>query len=102
MKAGTLSESGRIRPHLTPLECGIIFGGIPAGAISRKGGLIWGIPANSTSILSNWWGPPQPACLQTLFPCLSVGHNRWYKHLGQVNQFMKVCASHAHDAGKLS
>ena len=44
MKAGTLSESGRIRPHLTPLECGIIFGGIPAGAISRKGGLIWGIP----------------------------------------------------------
>ena len=44
MKAGTLSESGRIRPHLTLLECGIIFGGIPAGAISRKGGLIWGIP----------------------------------------------------------
>ena len=44
MKAGTLSESGCIRPHLTPLECGIIFGGIPAGAISRKGGLIWGIP----------------------------------------------------------
>jgi hypothetical protein len=29
---------------LTPLKCGIIFGGIPAGAISRKGGLIWGIP----------------------------------------------------------
>ena len=48
MKAGTLSESGRIRPHLTPLECGIIFGGIPAGAISRKGGLIWGIPVNIT------------------------------------------------------
>ena len=47
MKAGTLSESGRIRPHLTPLECGIIFGGIPAGAISRKGGLIWGIPAKT-------------------------------------------------------
>ena len=46
MKAWTLSESGRIRPHLTLLECGIIFGGIPAGAISRKGGLIWGIPAN--------------------------------------------------------
>ena len=38
------AASGRIRPHLTPLECGIIFGGIPAGAISRKGGLIWGIP----------------------------------------------------------
>ena len=35
MKAGNLSESGLIRPHLTPLECGIIFGGIPAGAISR-------------------------------------------------------------------
>ena len=30
---------------MTLLECGIIFGGIPAGAISRKGGLIWGIPA---------------------------------------------------------
>ena len=29
MKAGNLSELGRIRPHLTPLECGIIFGGIP-------------------------------------------------------------------------
>ena len=31
---------------MTLLECGIIFGGIPAGAISRKGGLICGIPAN--------------------------------------------------------
>ena len=51
MKAGTLSESGRIRPHLTPLECGIIFGGIPAGAISRKGGLIWGIPDTGISAL---------------------------------------------------
>ena len=50
MKAGTLSESGRIRPHLTLLECGIIFGGIPAGAISRKGGLIWGIPAYSVLV----------------------------------------------------
>jgi hypothetical protein len=30
------------------LECGIIFGGIPAGAISRKGGLIWGIPVNAS------------------------------------------------------
>ena len=49
MKAGTLSESGRIRPHLTPLECSIIFGGIPAGAISRKGGLIWRIPAKTTA-----------------------------------------------------
>ena len=48
MKAGTLSESGRIRPHLTPLECGIIFGGIPEGAISRKVGLIWGIPAKTS------------------------------------------------------
>ena len=27
-----------------PLECGIIFDGIPEGAISRKVGLIWGIP----------------------------------------------------------
>ena len=46
-----LHENGefeRIRPHLTLLECGIIFGGIPAGAISRKGGLIWGIPAQAT------------------------------------------------------
>ena len=39
-------EFERIRPHLTPLECGIIFDGIPEGAISRKVGLIWGIPAN--------------------------------------------------------
>jgi hypothetical protein len=37
-------ESERIRPHLTPLECGIIVGGIPEGAIFRKVGLIWGIP----------------------------------------------------------
>ena len=27
-----------------PLECGIIFDGIPEGAISRKVGLIWAIP----------------------------------------------------------
>ena len=54
MKAGTLSESGRIRPHLTPLECGIIFGGIPAGAISRKGGLIWGIPVGAKDLASKW------------------------------------------------
>ena len=32
---------------MTLLECGIIFGGIPAGAISRKVGLIWGIPAKT-------------------------------------------------------
>ena len=37
-------EFERIRPHLTPLECGIIFDAIPEGAISRKVGLIWGIP----------------------------------------------------------
>ena len=35
-------EFERIRPHLTPLECGIIFDSIPEGAISRKVGLIWG------------------------------------------------------------
>ena len=29
-----------------PLECGIIFDGIPEGAIPRKVGLIWGIPAD--------------------------------------------------------
>ena len=40
-------EFERIRPHLTPLECGIIFDGIPEGAISRKVGLIWGIPVNT-------------------------------------------------------
>jgi len=49
MKAGTLSASGWIRPHLTPLEYGIIFGGIPTGAISRKIGLIWGIPVSMSS-----------------------------------------------------
>ena len=37
-------EFERIRPHLMPLECGIIFDGIPEGAIPRKVGLIWGIP----------------------------------------------------------
>ena len=31
---------------MTPLECGIIFDGIPEGAISRKVGLIWGIPVD--------------------------------------------------------
>ena len=42
-------EFERIRPHLMPLECGIIFDGIPEGAISRKVGLIWGIPAEMTT-----------------------------------------------------
>ena len=32
-----------------PLECGIIFDGIPEGAIPRKVGLIWGIPAEMTT-----------------------------------------------------
>jgi hypothetical protein len=32
---------------LMPLECGIIFDGISEGAISRKVGLIWGIPAET-------------------------------------------------------
>ena len=45
-------EFERIRPHLTPLECGIIFDGIPEGAISRKVGLIWGIPARYCSTVS--------------------------------------------------
>ena len=43
-------EFERIRPHLTPLECGIIFDGIPEGAISRKVGLIWGIPVNTAAL----------------------------------------------------
>ena len=30
-----------------PLECGIIFDGIPEGAIPRKVGLIWGIPVKT-------------------------------------------------------
>ena len=34
---------------MTPLECGIIFDGIPEGAISRKVGLIWGIPDDMSS-----------------------------------------------------
>ena len=59
MKAGNLSESDRIRPHLTLLECGIIFGGIPAGAISRKGGLIWGI-LGSACFCGAPGSPPAP------------------------------------------
>ena len=43
-------EFERIRPHLTPLECGIIFDGIPEGAISRKVGLIWGIPVETSML----------------------------------------------------
>ena len=35
---------------MTPLECGIIFDGIPEGAISRKVGLIWGIPAKTVAV----------------------------------------------------
>ena len=42
---------------MTPLECGIIFDGIPEGAISRKVGLIWGIPVKGTS-------PDDPMFLQ--------------------------------------
>ena len=33
-----------------PLECGIIFDGIPEGAISRKVGLIWGIPVEKAGV----------------------------------------------------
>ena len=33
-----------------PLECGIIFDGIPEGAIPRKVGLIWGIPVQTRLI----------------------------------------------------
>ena len=57
-------EFERIRPHWTPLECGIIFDGIPEGAISRKVGLIWGIPVNlggtylSPEVLSPLWTSP--------------------------------------------
>ena len=36
MRVGDLSESGHIRPHLTLLECVIIVGGIPEGAIPGK------------------------------------------------------------------
>ena len=69
IKAGTLSESGRIRPHLTLLECGIIFGGIPAGAISRKGGLIWGIPAEIFTVeLVRVPGPNGPPFFRWLRP----------------------------------
>ena len=32
---------------MTPLECEIIVGSIPAGAISRKGGSIWGMSVNT-------------------------------------------------------
>ena len=37
----------RVGGRLKSFECGIIFGGIPNGAISRKVGLIWGIPDKS-------------------------------------------------------
>ena len=47
-------EFERIRPHLTPLECGIIFDGIPEGAIPRKVGLIWGIPAQTNGKLERY------------------------------------------------
>ena len=47
-------EFERIRPHLTPLEYGIIFDGIPEGAISRKVGLIWGIPVNKIPGMENY------------------------------------------------
>ena len=47
-------EFERIRPHLMPLECGIIFDGIPEGAISRKVGLIWGIPAKVFILAGKW------------------------------------------------
>ena len=54
MKTG---EFERIRPHLTPLECGIIFDGIPEGAISRKVGLIWGIPVKDIRYPGAGWSP---------------------------------------------
>ena len=56
-------EFERIRPHLTPLECGIIFDGIPEGAISRKVGLIWGIPVKGSHRLDG----QQKAILRRLF-----------------------------------
>ena len=38
-----------------PLECGIIFDGIPEGAISRKVGLIWGIPVSTSDQSTSIW-----------------------------------------------
>ena len=41
---------------MTPLECEIIVGSIPAGAISRKGGSIWGMSAKTWTFFD-----PRPA-----------------------------------------
>ena len=38
---------------MPPLECGIIIDGIPEGAIPRKVGLIWGIPAGISEALQS-------------------------------------------------
>ena len=43
-------EFERIRPHLTLLGFVIIVQGNPEGAISRKVGLIWGIPVKNALI----------------------------------------------------
>ena len=69
-------EFERIRPHLTPLECGIIFDGIPEGAISRKVGLIWGIPVRYVYMLES---PPGGG---DLLPRESAHAHNFFIHYG--------------------
>ena len=58
---------------MTPLECEIIVGSIPAGAISRKGGSIWGMSVNSLTYDRTKWSA-----------CGSAYPNsvRYFDHLG--------------------
>ena len=55
---------------MTPLECGIIFDGIPEGAISRKVGLIWGIPDHYSYFL---WLIPRFSVSGALYILYSTG-----------------------------
>ena len=88
-------EFERIRPHLTPLECGIIFDGIPEGAISRKVGLIWGIPDEDGSpVLCITDGVPIGATENSQFDVTSSlkSVSKWYGYLDKperLPEFMR-------------
>ena len=87
-----------------PLECGIIFDGIPEGAISRKVGLIWGIPVYThrergvvaeplfswSSLASNIIGGFASGVAVTVVVGVYIKINKWLLRRNQVRYFREV------------
>ena len=72
---------------MTPLECGIIFHGIPEGAISRKVGLIWGIPVRYVYMLES---PPGGG---DLLPRESAHAHNFFIHYGVESGVLGLLAA---------